>query len=73
MPDDEEVQEYDDDDERMQFLSRPRNKKEFDDEDDYEGEGLEIEEEFVRINSFKCRWVSCVRTAGDRLRRFGDA
>jgi len=45
MPDDEEVEE-DDDDERMQNLSRPRNKKEFDDEDEYEGEDLEIEEEF---------------------------
>ena len=55
MPDDEEVQE-DNEDERMQNLSRPRNKKkEFDDEDEYEGEDLEIEEEFVRIKSFKCR------------------
>ena len=52
MPDDEEVQE-DIDDERMQILSKPRSKKEIDDEDEYEGEDLEIEEEFVRIKSFK--------------------
>ena len=54
MPDDEEVQE-DIDDERMQNLSRPRGKKDFDDEDDYEGEDLDIEEEFVRIKSLKRR------------------
>jgi hypothetical protein len=71
MPVDEEVQDVDD--ERMQNLSRPRNKKEFDDEDEYEGEDLEIEEEFVRIKSFKCRWISYFGTAGDRLRGFGDA
>lgn len=53
MPDDEEVQE-DIDDEQMQNLSRPRGKKEFDDDDEYE-EDLEIEEEFVRIKSLKCR------------------
>ena len=71
MPDDEEVVENDDD-ERMQNLSRLRNKKEFDEEDEYEGEDLEIEEEFVRIKSFKFRWISYIGTAGDRLRGFGD-
>ena len=54
MPDDEEVHE-DIDDERMQILSRPRSKKGFDDEDECEEEDLEIEEEFVRIKSCKCR------------------
>lgn len=72
MPDDEELQE-DEDDERMENLSRPRNKKEFDDEDEYEGEDIEVEEEFVRIKSLKCKWISCVGTAGDRRRGFGDA
>ena len=59
MPDDEEMQE-DIHDEKMEILSRLRSKGKFDDEDEedlmeYEGEDSEIEEEFVRIKSFKCR------------------
>ena len=62
MPDDKEVYE-DIDDERMENLSRPRSNGQFDNEDEeisieYEGEDLEIEEEFVSIKPFKCRSIS---------------
>lgn len=58
MPDDKEVYE-DIDDERMENLSRPRSNGQFDNEDEeisieYEGEDLEIAEEFVSIKPFKC-------------------
>jgi len=77
MPDDEEVQE-DIDDERMENLSKPRSRGDFDDEDEensmeYDGEDLDIEEEFVRAKPLKCRSISCVGMTGDRRRGFGDA